>query len=475
MAAGDRAKHNRGPRLLAIGAAAGPHETPIVARKTAIGSASDNQIVIADKSVSRHHALIRRRMRGYDLIDLESTNGTYVNAKRVTNAVALKRGDELRFGQVRFAFLGAPRIAGARGPGLKIAIPLMILLFVAAFSLTQRWLLRDVRGTIEDSASPAPTRARAALSPTAVSTAGAAAAAAPSRAASSAAPVPTPSGPMPEWLKRLNEYRATAKVAPVADDPGLSAGDTAHVNYLIENLGPMLRNGGNPGIKAHLEDAADPGYTAAGARAGKSSDVDFIAFEGAKLKDPVGWALIDWMSGAFHRLPLLNPRLERVGFSQICDRGLCVAALDAQSGVAPGATGVPYPDPIEFPAGGTTVELRTFTTEWPDPLTSCAGYSAPTGVPITLATGPLMYVMLDAYSFERVSADGDLENLDACGFDSASYTNPDPVTQQTARRVLLAAGAVVVVPRAPLKKGATYSVSMTASGKHYQWSFSIAR
>jgi len=280
---------------------------------------------------------------------------------------------------------------------------------------------------------------------------------------------------MPEWLKRLNEYRATAKVAAVAEDPSLSAGDTAHVNYLIENLGPILRNGGNPGIKAHLEDAGDPGYTAAGARAGKSSDVDFIAFEGMKLKDPVGWALLDWMSGAFHRMPLLNPRLERVGFSQICDRSLCVAALDAQSGVAPGTTGVAYPEPIEFPAAGATVKLRTFTTEWPDPLTSCAGYSAPTGLPITLATGPRMYTMLDAYSFERVSADGDTEKLDACGFDSANYTNPVPATQQTARQVLFAAGAVVVIPRAPLKRGATYRVSMTASGKQYQWDFSIAR
>jgi len=116
MAAGQDAKRHRGPRLIAIGMTAGPHEVPVAARKTAIGSAPDNQIVIADQSVSRHHALIRRRLRGYDLIDLESTNGSFVNAKRVTNPVTLKRGDELRFGQVRFAFLGAARTAGARDP-----------------------------------------------------------------------------------------------------------------------------------------------------------------------------------------------------------------------------------------------------------------------------------------------------------------------------------------------------------------------
>jgi hypothetical protein len=247
------------------------------------------------------------------------------------------------------------------------------------------------------------------------------------------------------------------------------------VKYLIENLGPALRDGGNPGINAHLESADKTGYTAAGARAGKSSDVDFIAFDGIKLKDPVGWALVDWIGGAFHRLPLLNPRLRRVGFSQVCDRGLCVAALDAQSGIEPGPSRVDYAAPIEFPAEGAAINLRTFTTEWPDPLSACAGYKPPTGLPITVTTGYWINTTLDSYSIERVSRDGDATKLDACGFDSTSYANPDAVTQQTARQILNGQGTVVVIPREPLQKGATYRVSITASGKQYQWTFSIAR
>ena len=266
-----------------------------------------------------------------------------------------------------------------------------------------------------------------------------------------------------------------AKVAPVVEDSTLSAGDSAHVKYLVENLGPSLRAGGNPGIDSHLESKDKPGYSAVGARAGESSDVDFIAFAGTKIKDPAGWALVDWISGAFHRLPLLNPRLRRVGFNQVCDRGLCVAALDAQSGVESSAAGTAYATPIEFPADHTSIDLRTFTDEWPDPLSACAGYKAPTGLPITLATGYWIHTSLDAYSFERISTDGAATKLDACGFDSSTYTNLDPATQKTAREVLLGQGTVVVIPLAPLTAGATYRVSITASGTQYRWTFSIAK
>ena len=152
-----------------------------------------------------------------------------------------------------------------------------------------------------------------------------------------------------------------------------------------------------------------------------------------------------------------------------------MAALDAQSGVESSVAGTAYAAPIEFPADGASINLRTFTNEWPDPLTACAGYKAPTGLPITLATGYRMPTSLDAYSFERISPGGAATKLDACGFDSSTYTNLDATTQNTARQVLLAQGTVVVIPQAPLKAGATYRVSITASGKQYEWSFSIAR
>ena len=59
-------------------------------------------------------------------------------------------------------------------------------------------------------------------------------------------------------------------------------------------------------------------------------------------------------------------------------------------------------------------------------------------------------------------------NLEACGFDASSYSNPDATAQERGRDILHGFGAVVVVPRAPLDKGASYTVSMTVNGREYQ-------
>jgi ABC transport system ATP-binding/permease protein len=52
-----------------------------------IGRATDNEIVVSDLSVSRYHAELRRNSRGgYEIVDLGSHNGTFVNGQRVTSA-----------------------------------------------------------------------------------------------------------------------------------------------------------------------------------------------------------------------------------------------------------------------------------------------------------------------------------------------------------------------------------------------------
>ena len=57
-----------------------------------IGRAQDNQVVIADLSVSRYHAELRRNPRGgYTIVDLGSHNGTFVNGQRVESAPVTER------------------------------------------------------------------------------------------------------------------------------------------------------------------------------------------------------------------------------------------------------------------------------------------------------------------------------------------------------------------------------------------------
>lgn len=61
-------------------------------------------MVLADRHVSRRHALIRRERDGFWLFDLGSANGSYLNTRRVTMAQQLTSGDVLRIGQHEFVF-----------------------------------------------------------------------------------------------------------------------------------------------------------------------------------------------------------------------------------------------------------------------------------------------------------------------------------------------------------------------------------
>jgi pSer/pThr/pTyr-binding forkhead associated (FHA) protein len=56
------------------------------------------KFVIADPAVSRRHAQISRQGDGYLIEDLNSTNGTFINAQRVVGAVALVPGDLIELG-----------------------------------------------------------------------------------------------------------------------------------------------------------------------------------------------------------------------------------------------------------------------------------------------------------------------------------------------------------------------------------------
>ena len=69
-----------------------------------IGRRVDNDIVVNDPSVSATHAWIINQHGHYVLMNTLSTNGTFVNDKRIHETV-LAHGDRLRFGQAEFTFM----------------------------------------------------------------------------------------------------------------------------------------------------------------------------------------------------------------------------------------------------------------------------------------------------------------------------------------------------------------------------------
>jgi pSer/pThr/pTyr-binding forkhead associated (FHA) protein len=73
-----------------------------------IGRAPLNHIVIDHPTVSAQHAVLLRVGDSYSLKDLNSTNGTQINADLVTDA-ELKDGDTIRFGSVTAVFAKSDR------------------------------------------------------------------------------------------------------------------------------------------------------------------------------------------------------------------------------------------------------------------------------------------------------------------------------------------------------------------------------
>jgi hypothetical protein len=72
--------------------------------KMNIGRAPDNQIVLTDPTVSRHHAWIREQEGSFLVFDIGSANGTFVNDERVEAPRVLENGDTVRFGEVDLVF-----------------------------------------------------------------------------------------------------------------------------------------------------------------------------------------------------------------------------------------------------------------------------------------------------------------------------------------------------------------------------------
>jgi pSer/pThr/pTyr-binding forkhead associated (FHA) protein len=76
----------------------------IVSALTHVGRGPHNDVVIQDESVSDSHAKLQRREDGWVVVDMDSTNGTYVGGERVTGEAPLSPTVDLRFGGVKVLF-----------------------------------------------------------------------------------------------------------------------------------------------------------------------------------------------------------------------------------------------------------------------------------------------------------------------------------------------------------------------------------
>ncbi len=91
----------------------GGHRIPIRG-SCSIGRAASNEVPLASDKVSRRHALIQVQGESeFWLVDFGSRNGTYLNARRITDPKRLQHGDRITIGSFEFVFLlSEPRQRG---------------------------------------------------------------------------------------------------------------------------------------------------------------------------------------------------------------------------------------------------------------------------------------------------------------------------------------------------------------------------
>jgi pSer/pThr/pTyr-binding forkhead associated (FHA) protein len=82
-----------------------------------LGRGAHNDVVLDDRSVSGAHAKLQLRGEAWYVVDMESTNGTYVDGERVRGERRLPPIAELRFGDIRATFRAAVAVPSAGAGG----------------------------------------------------------------------------------------------------------------------------------------------------------------------------------------------------------------------------------------------------------------------------------------------------------------------------------------------------------------------
>jgi uncharacterized protein YkwD len=281
--------------------------------------------------------------------------------------------------------------------------------------------------------------------------------------------LPTPTGTPPpvtppaatDWYDVLLYYRASARLPALAENTTWSAGAVNHAAYMVTN-----------DVLAYTEDPATPGYTTSGATEAANSNL--MLSDNVSTSDQQ--ALDFWMEKPFHALGLLDPALLSTGFGSYrqddgpFDPYRMGAVVDVRQGLGAIPGSVTFP--IKWPDHNTTVYLTSYDgNEQPDPLTSCPGYSPPSGLPIILQLGGGGSTFsVSAYSVLQGST-----ALAVCELDSTNYINAFDANLQTlGRQILAASDAVVLIPQQPLARGLSYTASVTANGAVYTWTFNVA-
>jgi hypothetical protein len=260
--------------------------------------------------------------------------------------------------------------------------------------------------------------------------------------------------PAAETLKDLNAVRKAAGLRPVVLDPKLSKACLAHAEYLAKNFDPAKVKEFNP----HVESPRLPGYSQAGAKAARASEVQMGYGQRGNPKVIAGY-----MDCFFHRIRLIRPDLERIGFGHTTFRGdWFVVVLDAKTGRAAGRG--KFQKPVLYPPDeGTGIPLAFSENEIPNPIPP-EGRGERAGFPITVS-----FPVADKVT--RVTAslkDGKNKPV------AVWLSTPE----KPANKPGIQHNSICLIPKEKLLPNTTYKVTVTAAvaGRRWRqaWSFTTA-
>ena len=248
--------------------------------------------------------------------------------------------------------------------------------------------------------------------------------------------------PDEQALRLLNHYRQLAGLTLVKLDRKLSAGCMEHANYMLQNHGTDAMAGLSP----HTQRSDLPGASAAGAACAKAADLY------PRVSD-LGVAIDAWMAGMYHRRPMLDPQLERigVGYARFPD-GMLTAALRFENVPRRGGTW-----PVAYPADNQTDVPLDYGAEFPNPIPNhgTGGYA------ITLQFPP----------FDKVT--GVTAKLTDVKGNPIQFFLSDPEHPATSFGQF---GVICLIPKLSLEAQQAYTVRIDATWKGkpgtWTWSFS---
>jgi hypothetical protein len=255
---------------------------------------------------------------------------------------------------------------------------------------------------------------------------------------------PVPALAASGWLDRLNAWRAASNVSTLSENSTWDLGDYDHSLYMVKN-----------DQVTHYEDPSLPYYTTAGDTAARNGNIQVSSTTSTADNTAIDW----WMAAPFHELGMMDPRLTSTGFGsyrEVKSGWQAGFTLDTLRGNS--FSGGTYP--VFYPGNGSSVPLTSYKGgEFPDPLQACSGYSAPTGLPITIQVGGNVATSVTAHA---ITANGSA--IAHCVIDSSSPSVGGNLTSR---------GGVILIPQQPLQSGVAYAVALTVNGVQYTWSFVV--